>query len=72
MINNFQRMRAEQDFDGLRKTILNFIDRITVTDEGVEISLKMNFGDVNIKGKNLNKSRDNIKAARDLPLTKRA
>ena len=72
MINNFHRIRAEQDFDGLRKTILNFIDRITVTDEGVEISLKMNFGDVNIKGKNLIKSRDNIKAARDLPLTKRA
>lgn len=65
-------MRAESDFDGLRKTVLSFVDRITVTDEGVEISLKMNFGDVNIEGKNFSKSRNNIKAARDLPLTKRA
>lgn len=72
MINNFQRMRCEMDFDGLRKTILSFVDGITVTNDRIEVKLKMDFGDVKIEGEKLSKTRENLKEPVDLPLTKRA
>ena len=71
LINNFQRMKAEMNFDGLRKIILNFVDRVTITNEKIEVSLKISFGDVEIQGKKLVKEREKITEA-EFPLTKQA
>ena len=64
-------MKAEMNFDGLRKIILNFVDRVTITNEKIEVSLKISFGDVEIQGKKLVKEREKITEA-EFPLTKQA
>ena len=72
LINRFNQMRSEQNFDGLRKIILDFVDRVVITDEKIEVSLKLNFGDVNIKTKTLNKEREKLTEAISKPITKLA
>lgn len=72
MINNFQRMIIEMDFDGLRKIILRFIDKITVMDDKIDVFLKFSFGDISIKGAKISKVREQLMITSDVPLTKRA
>ena len=74
LINNFNRMRAEEDFMGLRKIITNFVDEIRITDDTIEVKLKMNFGDVNIESKTLIAEKESLKDKYiyTIPLTKKA
>ncbi len=72
MINNFQRMIAEMDFNGLRKIILRFIDKITVDDERIDVFLKFSFGDISLTGAKISKARESLIISSDVPLTKRA
>ena len=69
LINNFQKARSERNFNELRKTILNFVEKIIITDENIEVILKITFGDVDIKGKNLYAKREKITEANE-PITK--
>lgn len=69
LINNFQKARSERNFNELRKTILNFVEKIIITDENIEVILKITIGDVDIKGKNLYAKREKITEANE-PITK--
>lgn len=71
LVNSFQRMRAENNFDELRKFIQNFVEEIVVTNNEIEVLLKISFGDVKIEGKTLKTQREKIFSA-DFPLTKLA
>lgn len=69
LINNFQKARSERNFNELRKTILNFVEKIIITDENIEVKLKISFGDVDIQSKNLCTKREKITEANE-PITK--
>lgn len=59
---------------GLRKIITNFVDEIRITDDTIEVKLKMNFGDVNIESKTLIAEKESLKDKYiyTIPLTKKA
>ena len=74
LINSFQRMRKEGDFVGLRKLIKNFVDEIRVTDDKIEVKLKIKFGDVNLDSKTLIAEKESLKEQYiySVPLMKKA
>lgn len=53
LINSFQMARKEMNFNELRKHIVNFVEKIIISDDVIEIILKISFGDVNIRNKKL-------------------
>lgn len=74
LINSFRRMRAENNFNGLRKIIQNFVDAIKVTDDRIEVYLKIQFGDVNIDSKTIISDKNELKNKYNstVPLAKNA
>lgn len=74
LINSFQRMRKEDDFVGLRKLIKNFVDEIRVTDDKIEVKLKIKFGDVNLDSRTLIAEKESLKEQYiySVPLMKKA
>lgn len=74
LINSFRRMRKEGDFVGLRKLIKNFVDEIRVTDDKIEVKLKIKFGDVNLDSKTLIAEKESLKEQYiySVPLMKKA
>lgn len=49
LINKFNQMRTENNFDGLRKIVLNFVDRIEISNEKIDVTLKLSFGNADIE-----------------------
>ena len=74
LINSFRRMRAENNFNGLRKIIQNFVDAIKVTDNRIEVYLKIQFGDVKIDSKTIISDKNELKNKYNstVPLAKNA
>lgn len=60
LINRFKYMQKSGDFEGLRKIILRFVDKVVITDEKIDVFLKLSFGDVNIKSKEITTMREKV------------
>lgn len=69
LINRFKYLKKEGDFEGLRKIVLNFVDKVIITDNVIQVSLKLNFGDVDIEGNIVSENRTVITHALSAPLT---
>ena len=70
LINRFNYLRKSGDLEGLRKIVLRFVDRIVVTDEKVNVFLKLSFGDVEIKSNEITAIRKRQTVVKNAPMIK--
>ena len=70
LINRFNYLRKSGDLEGLRKIVLRFVDRIVVTDEKVDVFLKLSFGDVEIKSNEITAIRKRQTVVKNAPMIK--